>query len=237
MKVFDSKKINAGKPVTFQQGQYHVVKCWDLSVFLMNVGEKMTLSCPAYLSNGGSEIFSHMGSKKVPANSPIVYEIEVLECNPKLEDVTHPTNKRFHKKHHNWVHTKVDPFFGDNTHDSNGIVRREGGGPSKDYVAEVDILANKVSKKSVENLKKIVSGQEKTVNSKNKALQGDTANVKTKPDASKNIKKEGKVMEEQVVVEKNKDKVKVIEQKLEEAKTNVKAATETSEEIKNLNKV
>ena len=80
MKVLDSRKVNDGKPITFQQGNFHVVKCWDISVILLHAGEKLKISCPAYLANGGSEEYSHIGSKKIPANTPLTYEIEILEC-------------------------------------------------------------------------------------------------------------------------------------------------------------
>lgn len=122
----------------------------------MNVGEKLKISCPAYLSNGGAEFYSHMGSKKVPANTPITYEIEVLECQMDLENISRPTDKRFHKKHDKFLHTHLKRFEGDNTHDENGEIRRNGGGPAKDYVAEVGSLANNVKIKDVDKLKKIV---------------------------------------------------------------------------------
>ena len=80
MKVLDSRKVNDEKPITFQQGNFHVVKCWDISVILLHAGEKLKISCPAYLANGGSEEYSHIGSKKIPANTPLTYEIEILEC-------------------------------------------------------------------------------------------------------------------------------------------------------------
>jgi FKBP-type peptidyl-prolyl cis-trans isomerase len=84
MKVLDSRKVNDGKPITFQQGNFHVVKCWDLSVILLHAGERIKIACPAYLANGGAEMYSHIGSKKIPANTPLTYEIEILECAPKL---------------------------------------------------------------------------------------------------------------------------------------------------------
>lgn len=80
MKVLDSRKVNGGKPMTFQQGSFHVVKCWELAVVALHAGEQARVACPAYLSNGGAEAYSHMGSKKIPSNTPLTYDIEVLEC-------------------------------------------------------------------------------------------------------------------------------------------------------------
>ena len=80
LQVLNSRKINNGKPVTFQQGNFHVVKCWDLAVILLQSGENIRISCPAYLANGGAESYSHFGSQKIPANTPITYDLEILEC-------------------------------------------------------------------------------------------------------------------------------------------------------------
>lgn len=80
MKVLDSRKMNNGRPITFQQGNFHVVKCWDLTGILLHAGEKIRISCPAYLSNGGAESYSHVGSKKIPAYTPMTYDLEILEC-------------------------------------------------------------------------------------------------------------------------------------------------------------
>jgi len=39
IKVLDSRKINNGRPITFQQGNFHVVKCWDLAAILLHAKE------------------------------------------------------------------------------------------------------------------------------------------------------------------------------------------------------
>lgn len=169
MKVLDSKKANEGKPVTFQQGQYNVVKCWDLAAPLLNQGEKISISCPAYLSNGGREEYSHMGSKKIPSNTPLTYELEVLECEDSIDKINDKSkkhgvhlNKHYHKKAHHLIHSKLKPWDGDNTHDLNGLIKRTGGGPPKDWVGEIDRTTNKI-KPDVESLKKIVEIKEKKV--------------------------------------------------------------------------
>lgn len=137
MKVLDSKKANAGKPVNFQQGQYNVVKCWDLVAPVMRQGEKISIACPAYLSNGGREQYSHMGSKKIPSDTPLTYELEVLECESTINQINdkskkHGVNlkKHYHSRAHHVKHSNVKPWEGSTTHDIDGLVRRTGGGPS-----------------------------------------------------------------------------------------------------------
>jgi FKBP-type peptidyl-prolyl cis-trans isomerase len=98
MKVLDSKKGNDGKAITFQQGHFHVVKCWDLAVILLHAGEKIRISCPAYLSNGGAEAYSQMDSKKIPSDTPLTYELEILECKDKFTDLSAAGKAHFHKK-------------------------------------------------------------------------------------------------------------------------------------------
>jgi FKBP-type peptidyl-prolyl cis-trans isomerase len=56
------------------------VKCWDLAVILLHAGEQIKISCPAYLANGGAEMYSQIDSKKIPPNTPLTYNLEILEC-------------------------------------------------------------------------------------------------------------------------------------------------------------
>ena len=98
-----------------------------------------------------------MGSKKIPANTPLTYQLEVLECNGELSKISEPTGKRFHKKHDSWLHSQVKPFNGDNTHDKEGNIRRNGGGPAKDYIGEVTTISGSIKSKDVSKLKQIVS--------------------------------------------------------------------------------
>jgi hypothetical protein len=69
----------------------------------MNLGGQISIACPAYLSNGGREEYSHMGSLKIPSNTPLTYELEVLECEGSIDSINekskkHGTNvkKHFH---------------------------------------------------------------------------------------------------------------------------------------------
>ena len=61
----------------------------------LNAGEKIKLACPAYLSNGGTEYYSHLSSKKIPEQTPLTYELEILECEPTVAKI----NKAGKKDH------------------------------------------------------------------------------------------------------------------------------------------
>jgi len=86
-KVMDSRLVGSGKPVTFSQGTYQVFKCWDLSLIYLREGTKTTIHCPAYLSNGGAMGYSQLGYSKIYPNTPITFELEVLECKPNVSDL------------------------------------------------------------------------------------------------------------------------------------------------------
>lgn len=64
-KVFDSRlNVNeVGKPERFQQGRYQVVKCWDMSVFMMSRGETIEIYCPSFYAFGGQSTYSHFDSE------------------------------------------------------------------------------------------------------------------------------------------------------------------------------
>ena len=222
-----------------------MVKCWDLVAPLLNKGEKISIACPAYLSNGGREEYSHMGSKKIPSNTPLTYELEVLECESSLEDIHEKSKKygshvrkHFHQRAKHVHHSHVEEWTGDNTHDVNGLIRRTGGGPSPDWVGEIDKASSKI-KPNVEKLKKIVDAKDKKNKKDNDDLEKEKAsgNVKASPMATKIVKKEEEVISDRVVVEKSKKKVEEIEEKVNSAEKGVIGATDKKEEAKQLSKV
>ncbi|KAG0200161.1 FK506-binding protein 2A [Mortierella sp. GBA30] len=63
-------------PFDFVLGQGQVIKGWDQGLRGMCVGEKRKLSIPSHLAYGERS----MGAK-IPANSALVFEVELLKIN------------------------------------------------------------------------------------------------------------------------------------------------------------
>lgn len=88
-KVEDSRKYEAadGKPMTYQIGKYTVPKCWDIAIVGLHAGEQLTMKCPSFYAYGGNERYSHFGSAKIPANSALTFELDVLNCESNAHDL------------------------------------------------------------------------------------------------------------------------------------------------------
>ena len=56
------------------------MRCWEFTIPSMHAGERVELECPAFYAHGGAETYSDFGSMKIPANSDLVYDLEVLNC-------------------------------------------------------------------------------------------------------------------------------------------------------------
>jgi hypothetical protein len=89
--VQDSKK--AGGPIVFQMGHYQVVKCWDMAAVNMHAGEKIKMFCPAHFANGGAEIYGHFDSFKIPADTDLTYDFEILECDSNIDNLNKVVKK------------------------------------------------------------------------------------------------------------------------------------------------
>lgn len=72
-KKFDSS-LDRGKPFGFTLGAGEVIKGWDQGVAGMKVGGKRKLTIPADLAYGNRAI----GGDLIPANSTLVFEVELL---------------------------------------------------------------------------------------------------------------------------------------------------------------
>jgi FKBP-type peptidyl-prolyl cis-trans isomerase FklB len=73
--TFDSS-IARGSPTTFAPNQ--VIKAWTEGMQLMPIGSKWELVCPPEIAYGSRA----MGAK-IPANSVLIFEMEMLSCQGK----------------------------------------------------------------------------------------------------------------------------------------------------------
>ncbi|KAF8938267.1 hypothetical protein EDD21DRAFT_376061 [Dissophora ornata] len=76
---FDSS-VDRGRSFDFTLGVGQVIKGWDQGLTGMCIGEKRKLTIPANMGYGGRA----MGSA-IPANSALVFEVELLRINGKDE--------------------------------------------------------------------------------------------------------------------------------------------------------
>jgi len=122
---------------------------------MLHQGEKIKVSCPAYLANGGAEQYSNVDDGfRIRPNTPLTYELEVMSC------MSSNDHEKFNKENESWgivpaVHklkkagkdgidriawSGLKILKGTNTHDAKGNLRREGGGQSKGYGEEVTVI-------------------------------------------------------------------------------------------------
>lgn len=71
---FDSSR-DRNAPFTFELGKGKVIKGWDIGVMGMKVGEKRKLTIPPDLAYRSIQL------PKIPANSTLIFEIELLKIN------------------------------------------------------------------------------------------------------------------------------------------------------------
>ncbi|KAG1670300.1 hypothetical protein FOA52_003650 [Chlamydomonas sp. UWO 241] len=75
-KVFDSS-VTKNKPFVFTIGMGQVIRGWDEGVAQMSIGEKSLLTCSPDFAYGGQDV----GGGLIPANSTLVFEVELLKIN------------------------------------------------------------------------------------------------------------------------------------------------------------
>lgn len=69
---FDAS-YDRGEPITFELGAGNVIQGWDEGLVGMKEGEKRKLVIPAEMAYG------NRAQGSIPANSPLVFEVEMLE--------------------------------------------------------------------------------------------------------------------------------------------------------------
>lgn len=83
--VFDGTSLRNNTPASFVLGQSNAPTGLQLGVLLMHLGDKATLLLPSGLAYGGSEATGPTGVK-VPANTVVRYDVEVIDFNYALTD-------------------------------------------------------------------------------------------------------------------------------------------------------
>lgn len=111
--------------------------------------------------------------------------------------------------------TNLPPFEGDGVHDSDGALKRTGGGPSKDWVGEVNDKVNHVKNTTIGKLKKIITKEKKQL--KSETDQQLKTNITNEKDATAAIKKDDKIIKDEVIIENTEEDVECIENKLANA--------------------
>lgn len=72
--VFDASANHGAEGFTFKLGAGQVIKGWDQGIVGMKVGGKRVLAIPAALAYG-----SQSPSASIPANSDLIFEVELLK--------------------------------------------------------------------------------------------------------------------------------------------------------------
>src|ERR1043165_9299867 len=73
--VFDSS-LRSGRPLDFKVGAGRVIKGWDEGFTYLHAGDKATLRIPPELGYGANVM------AKIPANSTLIFDVELLEVIP-----------------------------------------------------------------------------------------------------------------------------------------------------------
>lgn len=84
--VYDSRKSLAGGQTVFRVGYYEVSKCIDIAVQQMRPGQISAVYCPGVQDKGGNiNQYPDSGDAWIPIYTDIRYEIEVVDCDTKIE--------------------------------------------------------------------------------------------------------------------------------------------------------
>lgn len=79
----------------------------------MNAEDTVKIYCPAYLANGGAMAYSQLGTSRIEPNTPMIFELKVLECQSKVDDILAINKRYFNKPPGNVVQSGLKSFSGD----------------------------------------------------------------------------------------------------------------------------
>ena len=74
-KKFDSS-VDRGEPFEFNVGTGQVIKCWDLSVIRLSLGEKIKVVCPYSLAYG-----ERGAGGVIPPKADLIFEMELIKID------------------------------------------------------------------------------------------------------------------------------------------------------------
>jgi peptidyl-prolyl cis-trans isomerase A (cyclophilin A) len=74
LQQFDSS-YDRGKPITFKLGEGRVIAGWEQALAQLRQGDVAVIIIPSYLAYGDKPV------GKIPANSPLVFKIEVVKAH------------------------------------------------------------------------------------------------------------------------------------------------------------
>ena len=78
---FDSS-IDRGQPLSFTLGVGQVIKCWDMVVARLSLGEKVKVVCPSELAYG-----SRGAGRIIKPNTDLVFEMELMQIGNSNHDL------------------------------------------------------------------------------------------------------------------------------------------------------
>lgn len=53
----------------------------------------LKIKCPSYLAYGGTPHYGHFENDLIPANSELIFELDILECQPDVEKINKVNKK------------------------------------------------------------------------------------------------------------------------------------------------
>eukprot|EP00906_Rhabdomonas_costata_P000149 RCo000202 len=72
-KMFDSSRVR-GQPFTFQLGTGKVIKCWDLAVKELTLGQRAVVTCAPEFAYGSRGV-----PPTIPPNAVLNFDVELLK--------------------------------------------------------------------------------------------------------------------------------------------------------------
>jgi hypothetical protein len=195
--------------------------------------ESVRIYCPAYLANGGAIAYSQIGNSIIPQDTPLIFDIKVLECQGRHEDLISVGRKNFKSSNTTVLNSGLKPFKGTREYDSNGAVLRKGGGPSPDNVDTVKNL-NSETGKQVKVIEKEVNKHGEEADKLHNDMEGQQKIAKTKGLDKKGVidmvKTEGKYVEKTSLREQGKKKIDKIKATTAKTEKTVNESTDPQDE-------